>query len=177
MAIIQKSDGMFAVNFKLKGQDVVRYFSEEEDAKIYLWHRNRLDELKNAYDIPINERITLREMVEIKNGESLDKASRTLKQISLAQERTQEQLPQDKRYVHEYTYDDWLNAAKGLYNTEIHRGSVSNKISMSLGTLRRDFAYLSSCYSHIIAKGVKIENMPLKVLQTYINPLLKESKK
>ena len=74
------------------------------------------------------------------------------------------------------TYDDWLDVAKKVLETPSFRGCVRNKISISISTLRNIFASLSSCFSYARSMGVDIKNIPLDIVQNYINPKLKENK-
>lgn len=165
----------YCVEIRIKGHEVYKTFSDEEDAKMYLWYKEKLIYNIINYEIPIKERVTLTDIYELKIREIDPNNKRSIDDFKYSLQRTLPFLP-EKKLFSEYTYEDWLNCCKELFNTKVNRGSKEKNRDMSLSTLRKIFAHHSSCISCAQRKGIDIENFPLKVLNSHITPLLNKEK-
>lgn len=179
MACIEKrnnKDGSVThrVSIRKKGIEIYKSFSNEEDAKLYIFYKERLIENMDNFDVPLKQRIKLNEIFEIKSSSLSNCDKKTHNDFDNSASKLMRVVP-DKFY-HEISYDEWLSAAKELMNIDVFRGAKngSNMRKPSITTVRRYFACASSAVSHMQSLGVDLENMPLKVLQTFITPLMKK---
>ena len=176
----------FSVKVRKQGIDITKTFFTEEDAKLFIYYKERLIKKgggggggggggKENFDVPLAKRITLDYCIDLKLQEK-DRDCREISSFNCARDRFNEKLGKDK-FLCELTYDDWLRVAKEMFIDPVYRGSKKEKNAriMSPTTLRRQFAYVSSSISYTISKGVEIENHPLKVIQTHISPMIKNS--
>lgn len=165
----------FSVKVRKQGIDITKTFFTEEDAKLFIYYKERLIKNKENFDVPIAKRITLDYCIDLKLQEK-DRDCKEISSFNCARDRFNEKLGKDK-FLCELTYDDWLRVAKEMFIDPVYRGSKKEKNAriMSPTTLRRQFAYVSSSISYTISKGVEIENHPLKVIQTHISPMIKNS--
>ncbi len=174
MAVIQENklkDGSFSYRVQIRKSghsEIYKTFHTKEDAEIYCFYKERLIDNIEAFEVPIEKRMTLNEIFELK----LDASSKLDRKTVLDMEnayRLCDTYIDVKRYMYEITYK--------FHN--VFRGAKTDngKRKMSPVTLRRHFACYSSAFSHAIGLGFNIENLPLKILQNYINPILKEFKK
>lgn len=175
MATIEKrkcGDGFsYRCSIRKKGIEIYKTFKTEEDAKLYVFYKERLIDNMENFEVPLSHRITLEQLFEIKRKEFFGYDRRTLNDLDLVYAQIKNCLI-DKVFYHEYTYEDWLECVKKMYQLESWRGSKTNVIKISPRTLRRKFGVVSSVISCAISKGIEIENHALKVMQTYINPML-----
>jgi hypothetical protein len=181
MATIEKrkdSKGLdtFLARIRKNGINIHKTFYSEEDAKLFIFYKERLIENKSKFEVPISKRITLDYCVDLKLNEH-ERNAKEISSFNHARDRLNDKLGKNK-FLCEISYDDWLNAAKELLTKPVYRGSKKEKNAriMSPTTLRRIFAYASSSISYTISQGVEIENLPLKVIQTHIIPMIKSSK-
>lgn len=166
----------YYVSIRKKNAEIHKSFQSEEDAKLYAFYKETLiDNMKN-FDIPLNSRVTLRQIYELK----IDNIERDYwKKVSISdfEDSYKNIFPfiKENKFVCEFSYEEWLNAAKCLLNTDVFRGAKKEhtKRKMSLNTLRRHFASASSCFSFAQSQGLDLDNHPLKVIQTFITPLIK----
>lgn len=179
MASIEKrpNDNGFSyrVMIRKKGFEIYKTFSNEEDAKLYIFYKERLIDNMNNFDVPLKDRVTLEQLFELKKKACEGYDKRTLNELDNVFNRVKSFISENK-FFHEISYDQWLSIAKSVYEMDVFRGSKTNIIKMSPITLRRYFATLSSVISHAVSLGIAVENYPLKVLQAYINPLIKVHK-
>ena len=177
MATIEKRlDGnsfSYRIKIRKKGIEIMKSFSNEEDAKLYIFYKERLIENMNHFDVPLQDRVTLEQLFELKKKACAGYDRRTLNELDNVFNRVNSFLGENK-FFHQISYDEWFSIAKSVYDMDIFRGSKKNIIKMSPLTFRRYFATLSSVVSHAVSLGIAIENHPLKVLQTYITPLIKK---
>lgn len=176
MASIEKKrvgDGFsYRIQIRKKGIEIYKTFSNEEDAKLYIFYKERLIDNMTNFDIPLKDRVTLEQLFELKKKACEGYDKRTLNELDNVFNRVNSFIGENK-FFHEISYDQWLSIAKSVYEMDVFRGSKTNIIKMSPITLRRYFATLSSVISHAISLGISLENYPLKVMKTYINPLIK----
>ncbi len=174
----QDGTNVFRIQIRKHNHPIInKTFLTREDANLYVFYKERLIDNMDNFDIKINERITIQQVFEMKleNSENLDKRSKSdmenaFKLIS--------SFIDIKKYCLKTTSEEWLECAKSLYGLDVYKGAKTEngKRKMSPLTLRRNFANASSAFSFAIINGIEIENLPLKILQTYINPLCKQSK-
>jgi hypothetical protein len=183
MATIQErkqKDGIvsFKLQIRRKNVEIHKTFHTKEDAEIYAFYKERLIDNIENFDIPIEERITLKQIFEIKLKDSQNLAKRSILDMENAFNLLNKFLDVS-RFIHEINYQDWEISAQEMFKTDVYMGAKTEagKRKMSPLTLRRNFACYSSAYSNAIAKGFNIENMPLKIMQNFINPLINELKK
>lgn len=178
MGSIQKrknKDGSYCYRVQIRkcNIDIQKTFTNPVDAELYILYKERLIENTTNFEVPINKRLRLVDLYEmkIKAAEIQDKKSKN--DLENSQTKICSSLP-DKFY-HEITYEDWLNSAKILMETDVYRGGKGehNKRKPSITTIRRYFACASSVISYAQSQGLELENNPGKVLQTFINPLMK----
>jgi len=181
MASIDKrknKDGSFTYRVAIRKNkiEVYKSFSIEEDAKLYAFYKERLIDNMNNFEIPLKHRITLNNIFEIKLSSISNNDKKSVNDFENAKTKILKFLP-DKFY-HEITYDEWLLAAKNIMNMDVFRGSntAKNLRKPSPSTLRRYFACASSAVSHAQSQGIELENNPLKILQTFITPIMKKEK-
>jgi hypothetical protein len=180
MATIRKREGKDGITYNVmirkKDVEISRTFKTEEDANLYIFYKERLIDNMENFEVPLAERVTIDQLFDIKRKESINLDRRTINDIDLVCNRVKACLP-EKRFYHEYTFSDWVECAKKLYNTDSWRGSRENIIKIAPKTLKRMFGVLSSVISCAIDKGIELENHPLKVIQSFINPIISNSKK
>ncbi len=178
MATIEKRKNgngfSFRVSIRRKGIEIYKTFKTEEDANLYAFYKERLIDNMEAFDVPLKSRVTLRQIIELKIS-TLDKSiGRAVEEFEIACDRVSKFLDKDK-FIDGITFDEWLNIAKSMLQEDVFHGSKTEngKRKMSLGTLRRYFANISSAISYAQTQGIEINNIPLKVMQIYINPKIK----
>lgn len=162
----------YSVNIRRKDIDVCKTFFDEEDAKMYIWYKERLiDNMKN-FEVPLSDRITLQQVFEMKISTIPECNRKAISDMNMSKNRLCEIFGKNK-FLHEISFEDWVNAAKKLCTCDVFRGAKTenSKRKMSTSTLRKIFAYASSSISYALKKGLNFENHPLKVMQTYINEL------
>ncbi len=169
----QNSDGsiVFRVNIRKKDVDISKTFYTEEDANLFIFYKERLLQNMANFEVSTKDCVTLEQIMDLKI-KSIDQAEfRYLSDFNLSKQRLIQTLDNEK-FLCDITYDDWIEAATKLYNMDIYRGgkTESCKRKMSLETLRKIFAYASASISYAIAQGIELQNHPLKVIQTFINP-------
>lgn len=180
MATIVKrknSNGVvYRVSIRKKGMETYKTFKEESDAKLYLWYKERLMDNMSNFEVPLCERITMDQIIEMKTSSLGSDCTRSISEFNNCLVYIKSFIP-NKIFYKEYNYEDWLTLAKELLKTDVYRGAKteSAKRKMSCRTLRRIFASASSAVNFAIHKGINIENYPLKVMQLHINPLLKNT--
>lgn len=178
MATIEKRMGKEGMTFKAlirrKGFEICKTFKTEEDAKLYAFYKERLIDNMEHFDVPLKERITLEEILDLKLRAIKEYDKRTQNDMEMSFKRCKRYLP-EKKYYHEFTEKDWLSCAKNLYSEDSWRGSKENLLKISPVTLRRILANVSSAISHCQKLGVDLENLPLKIIQTFINPMMKSN--
>jgi hypothetical protein len=78
------------------------------------------------------------------------------------------------KFISEISYDDWLTVAKSLLDSDVYKGAKTEngKRKMSIVTLLRRFGYISSIISYAQQQNIPIDNLPLKIIQTFIRPLM-----
>lgn len=182
MASIQEiklKDGSlsFRVQIRKQNMEISKQFHTKEDAEIYAFYKEKLIDNMESFEVPIEERITLRQIFELKSKDSMHLHKRTLLDIENGLVFLSKFMNVDK-FVNKINYQDWEQAAHKIYNTDVYRGAKTEtgKRKMTPITLRRYFATFSSVFSHAIAKGFNIENTPLKIMQNFITPMLKKEK-
>lgn len=178
MAKIEKrqcKDGSFSwrVGLRKNGIDISKTFYSEEDAKLYAFYKERLLDNIKAFDVSLKDRVTLKQIFEMKIESIVNIDKKELNSFKNACERFCEVF-KDKFFLCEITLDDWKRAAKSIYEKDVFRGSKTekNKRKMSPTTLKRIFAYASSSITHAQSKGIDLENHALKVIQQIINPMI-----
>jgi hypothetical protein len=180
MASIRKIKGKEGITYNVmirkKDIEISRTFKGEEDANLYIFYKERLIDNMANFEVPLSQRVTLDQLFDLKRKEAAKLDRRTLNDIDLVQKRIKSCLP-EKKFYHEYTYEDWIECAKKLYNIASFRGSKDNIIKIAPKTLKRLFGVLSSVISCAIDKGIELDNHPLKVIQTFISPIISSSTK
>lgn len=176
MATIEKRTGKDGMTFKAlirrKGLEICKTFKTEEDAKLYVFHKERLIDNMEHFDVPLKDRISLKEILDLKMRTIKEYDKRTINDLDSSFKRCLRWLP-EKKYYNDLTEEDWLNCAKNLYAEDSWKGSKANTLKISPVTLRRIFAMISSAVSHCQAIQIPLENIPLKIIQTFINPMIK----
>lgn len=178
--IRKQKDGSlsYGVEIRKKNLKITKSFATEEDAKLYAFHKERLIDLIDNFEVPKEKRISLAALFEMKVDSlredkpkgAQDVANAALKILSYFE---------DKLFYDQINYQDWMECAKKLAQEDVYKGVVREwtKRQMSIYTLRNIFAYASSSVSHAQSLGFNLENYPLMVLKTYIMPKLNAEKK
>tara|TARA_R110000868_G_scaffold287225_2_gene547628 strand:+ start:825 stop:1385 length:561 start_codon:yes stop_codon:yes gene_type:complete len=174
-------DGIFSYKLQIRKPnhpEIFKTFNTREDAEIYAFYKERLIDNMENFEVPIEQRITLKQVFELKIQDSKELAKRSVLDMENAFNLIHDLLDYN-RFVYNITLEDWEKTAKSMYDLDVFMGAKTEagKRKMSPLTLRRNFACASAAFSTAIGKGFKIENHPLKILQTFINPMLKDLKK
>jgi hypothetical protein len=165
------SDGSisFRVEIRKKGIQIYKSFTVLEDAELYSFYKERLIENMESFEVPLKDRVTLNQIYELKLKDS--NSINIKSHVKMAIEKFNEIFGVNT-FCNDISYKDWENSCKILSQSYVYRGAKTenSKRIISLSTLRRYFAYASSCISHAQSLGIELENHPLKVLQVIINP-------
>lgn len=181
MACLEKrprKDGTIAyeVNIRKKGYEIYKTFDNEEDARLYSFYKERLIDNMHNFEVPLKERLTIEQIFDLKLKSIDEFERRTINDICKSKERLSMFFDPHK-FIHQISYDEWLDCAKKLLDFDVFRGAEKdhNKRKMSLKSLRKIFAYLSASISHANSLGIELDNLPLKVIQTFISPKIKSN--
>lgn len=171
----KNSDGTisFRVDVRRKNIDISRTFFTEEDASLFILYKERLiDNMKN-FDVPLKERVTLKQLFELKLSSISETNKRMIDDLNHTLDKLEMNFPKDK-FVSQLTYEDWLIAAKAIYETPVYVGfkNAKNMKQMSIVTFKKLMANASSVFSHAISKGLDLENHALAIIRKYITPLM-----
>jgi hypothetical protein len=176
--ITKKNDEKYHVMIRKKGIEIHKSFGKKEDAELYTkWKESIIDNLEN-FDVAISNTITIEALFDMKLETVGVDNKRTYNDISNTKKNLLTYID-DKKFASDMTFEDWKNLAKQLYDKDVYRGAKSgnNMRKISLETLRKFFAYCSTCYSHAQTLGIELENHPLRVIQTFLKPLAKNKDK
>lgn len=169
-----KQDGEVAYRVKIrrKNVDISKTFFMEEDAKLYAFYKERLIDNMENFEVPIKDRITLEQIFEQKIAKIPVTNKREINDVENSMHRLVEIF--GDKYYQQITYEEWVDAAKKLLGQYVFKGTktVNTKRLMSLKTLRKIFSHASSAVSSLIYTGIEMDNLPLKVIQTYITPMI-----
>lgn len=165
-----KGNTSFTVLIRKKGLEVCKTFYDEEEANLYIWYKERLIQEMENYESPIHERISLKQIFEMKiqkidpsNFREINGFDNTCKRFL--------EFFKSKFFLHQISFNDWKECLDNFLKNEKNMRDESKNVSMK--SIRKFFAYASSCFSNAIENGINLENHPLKILQLYINPKLK----
>ena len=114
-------DVSFCVKIRKKQIDITKTFFTEEDAKLFIYYKERLIENKANFDIPLAKRITLDYCIDLKLQEK-DRNSKEINSFSCARDKFNEKLGKDK-FLCELTYEDWLRVAKEIMIEPVYKGT------------------------------------------------------
>jgi hypothetical protein len=177
---IVSKDGKTTYRLQIKRKDIEisKTFHTIEDTKLYEFYKERLIDNIENFEVPIEQRLTLKQIFELKINDSSELVPRSILDMENSF-KLLHKLLDSNRFVYNITFEDWEKAAKSMFDLDVFKGAKTavGKRKMSPLTLRRNFACASSAFSTAISKGFKIENYPLKILQTFINPMIKDLKK
>ncbi len=179
MAVIRERQGKngkqtFSVVIRKKGKEEGKTFLTREDAELYEFYKERMITNMKNFDVPLCERMRLIDIAEIKLPQ-LDN-ERAKSEIHTALKRCIENMKKHV-FLNELTLEDWRECLVKIQEMKVPVKFKSKEmVNLSLSSIRRIFATLSSVFSHAINHGIALENYPLKVLQLYINPLIKGDK-
>lgn len=174
MATIEKKPikgGSFSyrIMIRKKNQNIYKSFDNEEDAKLYVFYKERLIDNIESFDVDLKDRVTLKQIIELKskNVESERYRSDLINAFAYI-----ERFINVNKFLNEISYDNWLDCAKKLLDVDVYQGvkTEETKRKMSISSLRRNFAVMSASFSYSIEKGINLENHPMKVLASFINP-------
>lgn len=169
--IKQSGEKSYRVVIRKKGQEISRTFSNLDDAKVFEYYRNRLIENMANFDVPIQERVRLDDIIELKL-EGINDA-RTIDEFKNSAKKVKENI-KHHMFISELAIDDWVECFKKIscLLIPIRKNSKEMTLASPL-SVRRWFAVLSSAFSYAISKGIRVENYPLQIVQKYINPKLR----
>lgn len=154
-------------------------FQTEEDAKLYEFYKERLLNNLENFEVDISNRLTLENIIEMKikhDGQSLH--PKNVVDMKYSFKRIIDFLPTNKKFYVQYTFEDWVESLKHLQSQPVYRGAKTElgKRVISLKTIRKVFAHLSSAISFCQTQGIKLDNLPLKILQVHVNKLINNKK-
>lgn len=172
---VGKEETTYRVAIRRKGIEIFKSFKTEEDAKLYAFYKERLIDNMEQFDVPLSERITLSEILDLKIGSIAEYDKRTLNDMEMAFKKCKRFLP-NKKYYHQFTEQEWRSCAEQIFSEDSWKGSKSNTLKISPVTLRRIFANISAAISHCQSLGITLDNLPLKIIQTFITPMIKSKK-
>lgn len=171
----ERANGNFRVQIRRKGIDISKTFHSKEDAEVYEFYKNRLLDNMAAFEIDIKDTVTIQQVVELKVASIPMITPKNTCEFKNCLQELNAYIPKTTVFS-TTTYEQWLAAAKKILATPVRHGGRSNQPktkAMSLNTLRRHMANLSSSVSHAISQGIAIDNHPLKVIQVFVAPKLK----
>jgi hypothetical protein len=168
----KKKDGSLAYrcSIRRKGIEIQKTFLTREDAELFAFFKERLAINMENFDVPVSQRVRLIDIIELKKREIND--PRTLKELESSHERVMNHI-KPHMFLCELTLQDWAECMKkiSLLSVPVRSKSIA-LVNISLSSIRRIFATLSSAFSYAIHKGIALENYPLQIIQKYINPSL-----
>jgi hypothetical protein len=182
MATITENYRKDKINYKVqirkKGIDVTKTFSNKDDADLYIFYKERLIENMENFNVPINEQVTLTQIVELQISNVDLFKKRQINDVKRSLNRINEILGKD-RLLSTISLEEWVECVKILYSMDVYKGAKTSngKRKMSLSTLKKIFSHISSAISYAKKQGIIIENLPLKVIQSYIRPLEEKENK
>lgn len=167
----------YQCKIRMKGHESFKTFLNEKDAQTYAFYKERLINNMENFEVPLEERITLKSIFEMK-ADSIDSANIRGKRDIMGSFERINQFLGNKLFVQQITYKDWEKAFEEISKMEVYMGGKSDKSKrlISTKTIRNIFAFSSSCFSYAISKGINIENHPLKIIQTKLNSILDSPK-
>jgi hypothetical protein len=169
-----KGEKSYSVVIRMKDLEEQKTFMTREDAELFAFFREKLHKNMKAFEIPIKDRVRLRDVIEFKKEQMKDKDLRTICEFDNAFKRTIENI-KNHTFLGELTFDDWHECLKNISTMSLPvRGNAITRALISPSSVRRLFATLSSAFSTAIASGIPIENYPLQIVQKYINPMIKK---
>jgi hypothetical protein len=178
MATIEKRPNKngfsWRVMIRKKNQEIYKSFETEEDANLYVFYKERLIVNMANFDVPVQDRVTLMQIMELKI-QTIDKSDkRTLADYEISVRRIKDCFGEIMFYQN-ITFENWVEAAKKLLQTDVYRGAKTEggKRKMSPNTLRKIFAHASAAVTHAQHQGIAIDNHPMKVMNTFIMPMFK----
>ncbi len=182
MAVIEKrvsEHGTIAYRVMIRKKNhppIYQSFRSEEAAELFVKYKEDLIDNMNAFEVPLNERITIQQLLEMKLDDFVEN-SRTKQDHIFIMNRLLEIIDKNK-FVHQINFDEWLEIAKVLYATDVYRGGKNEacKRKMAPKTLLKIFNHISSSFSYAHEKGINLENHAIKVIKCYIRPLIKNMK-
>jgi hypothetical protein len=149
-----------------KGFEEWKTFSTKEDAELFAFFKEKLHRNMCNFDIPLEDRITLCDVIELKIKDMKD--MRQISEFLLAKKRVQENI-KPHVFLQELNIQDWVECLKNISLKKVPvRGNAVSVDFLSTSSLRRVFATLSSAFSNAISLGVNIKNHPLEVVQKHI---------
>ena len=81
----------FSVKVRKQGIDITKTFFTEEDAKLFIYYKERLIKNKENFDVPIAKRITLDYCIDLKLQEK-DRDCKEISSFNCARDRFNEKL-------------------------------------------------------------------------------------
>jgi len=169
--VSEKGVKSYRVIIRKRGQEVMKTFSEREDAELFEYYRTKLVENMANFDVPAKDRIRLMDVIDLKIRRTKDERSKA--ELQLTCKRILQNI---KKHVFlcELNFNDWCNCFDNLSKLVVPLRNNSKMMGVIRPlSLRRIFAGLSSAFSTAIMNGIQIENYPLDVLQKIINPAIK----
>ncbi len=144
MAVIQKTktdkgEERYRINIRKKGSDhEYKTFLTQEDAELYVFYKERLITNMKNFEVPIEARITLRQIIELKLNTVDTTKEKFRDDFTYSMNMVSPYIDPDV-FISKYSYDNWLECAKKVYATPVYRGSKAehNKREMSQKTLRQ----------------------------------------
>lgn len=168
----------YRVMIRKKGINIYKTFHKKEDAELYVFYKERLIDNIENFEVPLGQMVTLDQIFELKISSISISNKREINDYENCKKRLKESFS-GKVFYKDISLDDWRNAAKSLLATEVYRGAKTEngKRLMSPVTLKKIYYQASSVVSYVKSQGIVIDNHPLTILQTYINPMLKKDEK
>jgi len=175
---INNKDGSHKFKVKISRGDTIfcKSFFDEEDAKLYIFYKERLiDNMKN-FEIPLHETLTLEQIFELKIEKTTKIQRKEIEDFNLSLSRLQTCFGKNKCYS-EISIEDWTQAVKSIMHLKVYRGAKNKngERDISLKSVKKIFAHASSCITFCQNMGFKIDNKPMIVIKNTINPLIKSS--
>lgn len=171
--ISSKGEKTYRVQIRNKDFEQYKTFTTKEDAELFIFSRERLINNMKNFDVPINNRVRLVDIIQLKKSQIKDADIRTICEFDMALKRCLENM-KPHVFLEELTLEDWKACLDKVVILHIPiRGNAITTSLISIKSVRRLFATLSSAFSSAIASGIPIENYPLQIVQKYINPMIK----
>jgi hypothetical protein len=171
----QEGNKTYRVAIRRKGIEIFKTFRNKQDAELYSFYKERLIDNMKAFEVTIKDTITFEQAMEMKKSQIPQHNTRELNDLDNTTTRILPYLKANEP-LSNISFERWVDIAKSLLSTSVYRGAKTEngKRELSVATLRKIFAHVSSAVSYAISQGISLENIPLKVIQCYISPLIKK---
>ena len=171
MASIRFRDGKYRVQIRKRNIELSRTFDDLETAELWSKYKENLIDEMDAFEAPKEEMITLLDAIEMKLKSNTSTDKKSIQDIQNIKVHFSKFLTMDMNSI---KFEDLKEHGIEMFKTDIRVGGSRDNENTgvirkpSSVTVTKRFAYLSTVYSNLIAMGINIENVALRV-KTYLD--------